>query len=235
MNNYIVVFGKIISLYSVMGFIGLMAALFLCLKRRERYGLERHHLVDLFGYSVLGIILGSKLLALICMIPQFVQYWDEITWNMDFIETLIQSGFVFYGGLMGVICAFYIYSRQYGIDFGAAMELVAPAVPLFHFFGRIGCFTAGCCGGIDGFPLQLVEAGLNFVICAVILFIQNKKPDCRYTFCIYLLTYAVMRFILEFFRGDPERGFMAFFSVSQWISLILAAVAVKFLFSRKTC
>ena len=43
---------------------------------------------------------------------------------------------------------------------------------------------------------------------------------------IYMLIYPVVRFTLEFFRGDEIRGFVLGLSTSQWISIILFAAAV---------
>ncbi len=234
MDNYIVVLGKQISFYSIIGFVGLLAALLLCLKRRRIYDIEKGDLINLFAYSIVGIVVGSKLLALICMIPDFIEYWDKINWNNQLLETLMQSGFVFYGGFIGIVIAFYIYCKQFGLQFGRVMELVAPAVPLFHFFGRIGCYTAGCCGGVNGFPLQLVEAAVNLIIFAIIIYVQDKHPKFSKTFPLYIVIYGCMRFVLEFFRGDPERGFFGPLSVSQWIAIILVMFALRIIFYKKS-
>lgn len=215
--------------YSALGCVGLTAALFLCLKRSNKYQIEKDDVINLTAYSVIGIIAGSKLLALLCMIPQFIEYWHQIEWNGEFIEKIMGQGFVFYGGLAGVILGAYIYCRQFNLPFGRVMELAAPAVPLFHFFGRLGCYTAGCCGGVGGFPLQIVEAFGNLVIFAVIMGLQDKRPGFSLAFPLYLLMYGSMRFVLEFFRGDPVRVFIGWFSVSQWISLIAVAAAAKLL------
>ena len=228
-ENYILILGKTISFYSILGVVGLLAALLLCIKRRRKYDLQRDDLVNIMAYSVIGIVVGSKLLALICMIPQFIEYWDKIQWSNEFLQAIMQSGFVFYGGFGGVILAFYIYCRQFGLPFGKVMEMAAPAFPLFHFFGRLGCYTAGCCGGIDGFPMQLVEAFGNLAIFAVIIFVQDRRSAFTKTFPLYMLIYGCMRFALEFFRGDPERGFIGPLSVSQWISAVVVLIAVLIL------
>lgn len=212
-----------------------MAALLLCIKRRKKYDLQRDDLVNLMAYSIIGILVGAKLLALICMLPQFIEYWDRIQWNSEFLQAVMQRGFVFYGGFAGVVLAFYIYCRQFKLPFGKVMELAAPAFPLFHFFGRLGCYTAGCCGGINGFPLQLVEAFGNLVVCIIIIFLQDRRPEFAKTFPLYMLMYGCMRFVLEFFRGDPERGFIGPMSVSQWISIALVIAAALLLRKKKAC
>lgn len=226
-SNYVLIFGKAISFYSILGVAGLIAALLLCIKRRKKFGLEKDDVINLAAYAIVGIVVGSKLLALVCMIPQFIEYWELIRWDERLLAALMQSGFVYYGGFAGVVAAFYIYCRQFKLRFVKVMELAAPAVPLFHFFGRLGCYTAGCCGGIGGFPLQLVEAGGNLLLFALLMYIQNSRPGFTKTFPLYMSVYGVMRFVLEFFRGDPERGFVGPLSVSQWLSVIVVIIAAR--------
>lgn len=232
-DTYIEILGRQISWYAILGLIGLMAALFLCAKRRRRFAIDSGDVVNLGAYSIIGILVGSKLLALACMAPDIIKNFGMIEWGGQTIELMMKSGFVFYGGLLGVMAVSYIYCRQFGLNFVQVMELAAPAVPLFHFFGRLGCFTAGCCYGIGGFPLQLVEAAVNLLIFAAILIVQNKNMMKDKTFSLYLILYPAARFLLEFFRGDPERGFIGPFSVSQWISIGLVAAATAYLLRRR--
>lgn len=105
--------------------------------------------------------------------------------------------------------------------------MTAPAIPLFHIFGRIGCYTAGCCGGIGGFPLQLVEAAINLVIFSVLIMIQNRGAFKGRTIYCYFIMYPVCRFILEFFGEIRKEGSSGRCPVSQWISLIFLFIGVK--------
>ena len=100
-GKYIEILGKQISWYAILGFIGLIAALFLCVKRRRRFDIARGDVINLMAYSIIGIIAGSKLLALICMTPDIIKNFSHIQWNAHTVSVLMQSGFVFYGGLMG--------------------------------------------------------------------------------------------------------------------------------------
>lgn len=232
-GNYIEILGIQISWYSILGFAGVMASWLLCRSRCSRFGIEKNDVTNLMAYSLIGIIIGSKLLALICMAPDLIAEARNIKWNMDMVTVLMQGGFVFYGGLLGVMAAFYIYCRQFGLSYTNVLELAAPAIPLFHVFGRLGCFTAGCCYGIGNFPLQLVEALLNAVIFIILLWMQQREKMKGKTFLIYLIIYPSARFIIEFFRGDPERGFIGIFSVSQWISVILLLISAVLLLCPK--
>ena len=114
------------------------------------------------------------------------------------------------------------------------LDQIAPAFLLFHFWGRIGCFFAGCCYGkpadwgiamqqtpdVPRIPIQLIETGCLLVIFTGLLLLQRRRshaPALR----IYLISYAVCRFALEFFRGDELRGIWLGRSTSQWISLAI--------------
>ena len=148
---------------------------------------------------------------------------------------------VFYGGLVGAILMAYLYSRLAKIDFWLYADIFAPAIPLFHAFGRIGCFMAGCCYGIEndwGFvyhneyldqsingvtrlPIQLIEAGFNIIIMLVLVYCDTRRFKKGSLLGIYFILYPTVRFIDEFFRGDEIRGHLLFLSTSQWISIII--------------
>lgn len=164
------------------------------------------------------------------------------------------GGMVFYGGFLGALAALLIYTRfsKY-VRRNVAMDIFAVAVPLFHVFGRIGCFLGGCYYGIEsswGFivydntlnpdingvvrlPVQLIEVAVNLCIFITLLILYNKKKFGNRLIFIYMLIYPVCRFILEFFRGDEIRGFIFGMSTSQFISiLVFAAGAVGMAVSR---
>jgi phosphatidylglycerol:prolipoprotein diacylglycerol transferase len=175
--------------------------------------------------------------------------------------TLARSGGVFYGGLILAVAVALIYIRRIGLPLWTTCDVFAPGIALGHVVGRFGCLFAGCCFGkpttlpwgitfTDTFaatnvgtplgvplhPTQLYEAGAELVILVLLLTTERKG---RYfpgrTFWLYMLLYAISRFIIEFFRGD-ERGVVGMFSTSQFISLLLVPLAVVMLvyLSRQT-
>lgn len=108
--------------------------------------------------------------------------------------------------------------------------------------------------GVRLFPVQLVEAAGDIVIFVILVYIilrnsnvKNaalgyQKPGShrgfsgRIVLYIYLLMYAVLRFVLEFLRGDAVRGHWLFFSTSQWICIfVLMYVIPALLKSQKDC
>ena len=242
--------GKQFSMYMIMAFIGIIAsAIYLYFSTRGK-NYRRDHFLEIFAFALIGALIGGHLLyfftridTLIMLIKNdypFFKSWDHFT---DAARTLFGGG-VFYGGLFGGILGAYLYCRSSKIDFDLHASAFTPAVPLFHTFGRIGCFMGGCCYGIECesgvrfpysmtadpektyFPIQLVEAAFNLVlfIFLLVLFIK-KKPKKVNLLMIYLPVYAAGRFIIEFFRGDSVRGIYFGLSTSQWISIAVIAVS----------
>src|SRR6202035_1655030 len=83
--------------------------------------------------------------------------------------------------------------------------------------------------GIPLHPTQLYEAGAEFLILVFLLATERKgRPFAGRTFWLYMLLYAVSRYIIEIFRGD-ERGTVGIFSTSQFISVLLAPLAIAML------
>jgi phosphatidylglycerol:prolipoprotein diacylglycerol transferase len=130
----------------------------------------------------------------------------------------------------------------------------APGIALGHVIGRLGCFLAGCCWGTEttvpwavvftdpfaaanvGTPLnqhlhptQLYESGAELLILMAILVFEKKgRPFPGRTFWGYMLAYAISRFIIEFYRGDP-RGMVYGLSTSQFISVLLVPISLVML------
>lgn len=122
----------------------------------------------------------------------------------------IWGGSVFYGGLLGGILAGAVYLRRKGRPLDLWASLTAPAIPLFHVFGRVGCFLGGCCyglpsawgfvyryspvaeaNGVSRFPVQLVEAAWNLVLFLLLARLQRRGRDRLLP--LYLALYAPAR------------------------------------------
>src|SRR5205807_3529003 len=83
--------------------------------------------------------------------------------------------------------------------------------------------------GVPLHPTQLYEAGAELLILIVLLTTEKKgRSFPGRTFWLYMLLYAISRFIIEFYRGD-ERGNVGALSTSQFISVLLAPLAVVML------
>jgi phosphatidylglycerol:prolipoprotein diacylglycerol transferase len=231
-------FGHSVSSYVCLGVLGLIFSLLFVFGRRARYGIPKDDLFYLILYGVIGALLGSKLLYLISVLPAIWRGGPWLWHHPEGILALLQSGFVFYGGLLGALFMVYRYCRTYHLSFQNVSNLIAPAFPLFHAFGRVGCFLAGCCWGVECpafgvaffhsiaapngvplFPVQLIEAGCNLLLFFLLVWLSQRTSKAP-LLPLYLGFYASLRFILEFWRGDTLRGVLLL-STSQWVSLFL--------------
>ena len=185
----------------------------------SRRGLFFYDFIILEGYAGLGAILGSKLLFL-CTVFKEVD-WVRFFSDYSYFSLYMKGGFVFFGGLICALPAVMLGSRIHNIHISQFMDVFAFVISLGHGIGRIGCFLAGCCYGIEsdgpisvvfppgGFapfgssriPTQLIESFLLFIISITVLlgFLRKKK---RGAFSFYLISYSLVRFVIEFFRGD---------------------------------
>ena len=203
-------------------------------------------------FALIGVVVGAKILYLITIFPTLAEHFWEIVTDLEQLNAIMTGGFVFYGGLIGAVFAVWWYTHHFKLDFWNSVEMLVPSVPLVHAFGRLGCFCAGCCygipfdppigiaftnspaapNGIPLFPVQLMEAGLNLLLfCYLLWFARKPRPKGR-VLGNYVVAYAVIRFILEFFRYDYVRGILWIFSTSQWISLILLPVGLWLCFRK---
>jgi len=233
--------------YGVLLAAAYLLGLKLAMNRAKARGLDANRVLDLGIYIIISALVGAKLLLLVT---------DFRTFRADPREllTLARSGGVFYGGLILAVAVALWYIRRIGLPLWTTCDVFAPGIALGHVVGRFGCFFAGCCYGrpttlpwgitfTDPFaaanvgtplgvalhPTQLYEAGAELIILLVLLSTERKgKPFAGRTFWLYMLLYAVSRFIIEFYRGD-ERGAVGVFSTSQFISILLAPLAVGML------
>jgi len=193
----------------------------------KKQGLDAARVVDAGFYIILISLLGAKLILLIGNFSYYTQYPGELL-------SLARSGGVFQGGLaFGVLFALW-YFRRRRIPTWRVADLAGPALALGHGFGRIGCFMAGCCYGrecaspigvvfesryahdLTGLPLgqaiypvQLFEAGLNFLNFLILFVILRRRTFDGQVFSFYIVNYSIIRFFTEYFRGDhPDDTFL---------------------------
>ncbi len=243
-------FGKTISMYMICALVGIFAVLILTYRLAVKKKLDEFHMLWMMLFSFGGVVVFSHILYAFTVPKMVVGVFsnlDKIKTFDDFIYAfnVVFGGSVFYGGLIGAIFVFYLYTKIKKLSFGDYSDIGGMSIPLFHFFGRIGCFLSGCCYGVEWehgityhhslvetangvprFPVQLVEAGLNLLLFIFLFYLYKKGKANHKILALYLLIYPVYRFILEFFRGDGYRGFLFGLSTSQIISVILFVCAL---------
>jgi len=207
-----------------------------------------------FLICICGGFVGAFLFRPITRIPEVIINWEQIRQIpfMVFIPRFFGE-IVFYGGLIGGAAAMLIYCRYFKVPMLPIADLFAPALAVAHGIGRVGCFFGGCCYGMPvqsthpfamvfppasigapaGVPLlatQLIEAACLFALAAILVFIYKKTAGTGLAVCLYGLLYSVLRFIIEFYRGDSVRGIYGPLSTSQYISIALFAISLVLLY-----
>lgn len=193
--------------YWIMIGIGLFLSLILCGTVCKKEKLNFKNILMYLPFAVLCGIIGAEIFGIV----SYGMYL--VTSGLPLTEIFKNSGWVFYGGMIGFVLTVFkikqLTERQ--------KDLTVCCFVLFHSVARIGCYFAGCCYG-NLIPVQLVESGFVFFCFLTVFYLFLKKKQ-NIVF-VYLVSYSVGRFIIEFFRSDTIRG-VYILSFSQWISLFV--------------
>ena len=143
--------------------------------------------------------------------------------NPDQILELARDGGVFYGSLAAGFPFAVWYARRLKMDLWETFDIAAIGFSLGHAVARMGCFFAGCCYGRECdlpwavqfpklsnpvHPTQLYEAGLNTVNFGILLLLYRRRSFKGQTSALYFINYGIIRFVVEYFRSDPGRGYI---------------------------
>ena len=233
------------------------AAYWWLLREGRRQHLDEDALASLGVWAIVGAIVGAKALMVLRTLPEYLSAPSEI-----FSLSLLVSAGDFYGGFLGALLASALFFRRHPqLPFWRVADICGPAIALGQAIGRIGCLMAGDDYGrpaqvawaitftdpeaasIGGAPLgvplhpvQLYESILCLMLFFVLVRISRHKRFDGQVILAYTLLYAVTRFVLEFYRGDADRGFLfdGLLSTSQFIAVILAPVAAALWFYRRS-
>ena len=239
MLPFISILGREYPTFNLLGLVGFFLATTVAGLRAGRYGLPKSDPIYMGTFAGIGLLVGSSLLFGITQTPAMWTHRAYFTTN--FVPFMMRwfGGMVFYGGLFGAIAGIFLYCKVMKQPFATAMKLTIPVVPLAHAVMRVGCFSAGCCHGMEHrlgitftnslgapngvplIPVQLFEAAANLIIFAVLWVFTRKDRYWGVLAAIYGLMYSFTRFWLEFLRGDAIRGFAFGLSISQIISILV--------------
>lgn len=244
-----------INTYGVFLAIAFLCAIFVTVKLAQRDGLPRERIYDLSLWMLLASLIGSKILMLFTE-PEYRGNPLQLL-SLDFLR----SGGVFYGGLLGAIIAGYLLMKRYQLPWWKTADACAPGIAIGNFFGRQGCFAAGCCWGeptslpwgvkfselgheITGVPIdahlhptQLYESFAMLLVFLFLLWLHKRKRFSGQVILAYALLYSIIRFAIEFVRDDPRGDILGLttltgLSTSQMISLVVGITALVLLIFR---
>ena len=178
-----------------------------------------------------------------------------------FIQTNTYWQHVFGVALIGAILAGYLLMRRYQLPWWTTADACAPGIAVGNFFGRQGCFAAGCCWGkptslpwgvkftelghevtgvpTDSYlhPTQLYESFAMLLVFFFLLWLHRHRRFKGQVILAYALLYSVIRFAIEFLRDDPRGDLfglttLTHLSTSQLISLLVGIASLIVLIAR---
>ena len=123
--------------YGVFVALGFLAGITFALREARKSGINREKIFDLFFYIVLAAIVGSRILYVLLNFHQYRE--DPIG-----VIRIWEGGLVFYGGFILAVGVTIWYVRRNELELWPVADILAPSIALGHFFGRLGCFFAGC-------------------------------------------------------------------------------------------
>ena len=245
-----------INTYGVFLAVAFLCAILIAVRLARRDGLPAEKIYDLCLWMLLASLIGSKILMLFTE-PEYRDNPAALL-SLDFLR----SGGVFYGGLLGAVIAGYFLMKRYKLPWWKTADACAPGIAIGNFFGRQGCFAAGCCWGkpttlpwgvkfteaghqITGVPTdaylhptQLYESFAMLLVFFFLLWLHKRKRFSGQVILAYAVAYSVIRFAIEFVRDDPRGDVFGLtsltgLSTSQMISLVIGIAALVLLIVRR--
>lgn len=235
-NFTIHTYGFMIMLGASMGYF------YMAHSAKKDLGIEKDKIQNMAILVIISAFVGGKLLFYLENPSYYFSSYDNFSRNF-------RTGFVFYGSLLFAVPVTIWYFRKQNWPIWPMMDRLAITACIIHGTGRLGCFFAGCCHGIETdvlwavtfsdplsqaplhtglHPTQLYSATLVFAILTVLLMFKRHKRFEGQLFFVYIILYATGRAVIEVFRGDEERGFIidGILSHSQFISIIVISITI---------
>jgi phosphatidylglycerol---prolipoprotein diacylglyceryl transferase len=247
-------FPKLISIghffvptYGTLVAIGFLMGLWVTVRLARRSKLPVEPVTNLAIYCALAGLAGAKLFMVLF---DFKEYWDGSR-KLFSLETLQAAG-VYQGGFLLALLTAVLYIRHNHLPGLQTVDVFAPGIAIGQAIGRIGCFAAGCCWGVEchlpwavtfhnpeawnltGVPLaiplhpaQIYESLADWLIFGFLYWAISRPHTPGAILGWYLALYSTARFVIEFYRFH-EQGLHMGLSYTQWISLgtLLAGVAL---------
>lgn len=236
--------------YGILVALAFLAGLAVTTHLGKRGGLNADAITNLAVYCALAAIVGAKLMMFLVDFRYYADHPSEIL----SVDTL-QAGGVFYGGLIAALVVAAWYMRKNRLPGLRTADLFAPGIALGHGIGRLGCFSAGCCWGVEchlpwavtftnpaakelvGVPLhvplhptQLYEAFAEFLIFGILYWRIRAPHRAGTIISFYLVLYGFIRFVVEVFRFHEQGNLWGSpLDASQWISILLFAAGGVYL------
>ncbi|ACV68404.1 prolipoprotein diacylglyceryl transferase [Desulfohalobium retbaense] len=209
------------------------------MREAKRLGLPHKIVPDLGFYLILSAVVGARLLYVLLAPKYFLAHPLEIV-------QFWKGGLVFLGGALAAAGTTIWFLRRREQPIWSWADAIAPGLTLGQAVGRLGCLAAGCCFGKECtlpwaitftdpkslaplhqalHPTQIYHVLAGVAVYFLLLGTKRWQPKPGMRFAIYIMGYAVLRFVIELFRGD-FRGHLGPLSTTQWIAAALVILGI---------
>ena len=253
-NELFNILGVSVDLYTICFLVGIIACLVFTIIAMRICGYSSTARDTIIIIGIFSILIGLLFAALFQAFYNLIAGKGFKFEGMTFIGGLI-------GGVIAFVGLYFLYvyvinprlkeksffksDMNKGIWY--LLRIAPISITIAHGFGRIGCFFAGCCYGkpteawygiqfpglhTKVIPTQLFEAIFLFILSAVmivLLFVIHFK----YNMSVYLISYGIWRFVIEYFRGDYRGSLIPGLSPSQFWSIIMVLLGIGIFFLYK--
>jgi phosphatidylglycerol---prolipoprotein diacylglyceryl transferase len=217
--------------------LGFLAAFFVFKPRAERLKLDEKETSNLMMLLLISGIIGARL------------YYVIWRWRLEFsyrpseVFMIHHGGLVFFGGFFLATLGLIVWSFLKHQPLAALVDALAPALAIGHALGRLGCFMNGCCYGKECHypwairpeappevafhtihPTQLYEFFGLLNIFFALLVIEKAARYQGQVGLSYFILYSILRFVVEFFRGDVPHEILGHFTSAQVVSVIVFVI-----------
>lgn len=220
------------SLYGVIILVALLSNVIVVVPLLKKYSYDYREILGILLYQLVGIIGGAKLLS-------FLQNYQQYNGEFNFVKVGLSA----YGGVIGAIIFILLFSFQFKKSLKELLYIFMPSIPLMYSIGKVGCFLAGCCYGIEYngifkvayhysmsapkdiylFPIQIVESIVFFVIFVYIISKHKKNQFNLKTLGKGFVFCSISKFLLDFFRMSHKNMFL---STNQIISVFFTIIGL---------
>lgn len=230
-----------IRAWGVMVSLGIIAGTLVTSRLAEKQGINRDIILDYVIYVVIAGVLGARI-------------WEVIFSLNNYISNPLAALKFWSGGLsiQGAVAGGLIYTlwfiKKHNLNFWFFADILAPGLILGQAIGRIGCFLNGDAygvptnswigviykpgtpaysmyGGIPLVPAELMEGAGDLLIFAVLILLFRRRPFKGIAALGYFALYSLLRFTLEFWRGDSLM-IVPGLKAAQVSALVVFAIAV---------
>ncbi len=226
--------------YGVLLFFALLTGVFVASRELSKHDVDQSRLYALAAAIAVAGLIGSRLFYVLGHLSEFSGRWSRV---FD-INTV---GLVYYGGLVAALPVGIYLMRRFKMPSGTVAGAIGLALPLSIAIARVGCFLNGCCGGKPSglpwavtfpgsstpvHPTQLYEAVLDLAVFALLLFVGTRYLEGWDLLLVSLAGYAVVRFLVEFYRQHADPHAALFFQGMSAAIFVACAAALAIRLSR---